>query len=220
MPARIVPAVVALGLIAAVSVDLSTGWNLACKAIRQYLKQLVRARGVQYLFVCPPCTCFTQVVASNRDPMDPGSLRVRLAEGVVFLQLAMEFCMMQIRQCRYFVFEHPQGASSWSYPCVKRIAAHATVHKVTMDMCRFGLVSPGGQPMRKRTTIMTNCMALVARLQGMTCACTVPHLIVQGSEQGVKLCERASRYPPQFVDTVASSVLASLEGNDQRAPAF
>lgn len=57
------------------------------------------------------------------------------------LDHSMECAEMQVKMNKFFVFEHPARASSWSQASVKRVAAIPAIDSITIDMCMLGLVS-------------------------------------------------------------------------------
>ena len=74
-----------------------------------------------------------------------------MRDAAALLTLAMDLAARQVSSGRYFVFEHPATAKSWHTAAVRNVSALTGVRIVTFDQCRYGLVSPAGQPMRKRT---------------------------------------------------------------------
>ena len=69
-------------------------------------------------------------------------------------------CKKQWKKGRYFLFEHPAGASSWEEECVKEVMKLKGVQVVTIDQCQYGLESrdaeggvdqPRKQPSSSRT---------------------------------------------------------------------
>lgn len=79
----------------------------------------------------------------------------------------------------------------------------------TFDQCQFGLVSPSGKPMQKRTKFMTNLGPLFNALNGKFCDHSHEHELIQGSENGVKRSAWAQTYPDGLVRTICHRVLDS-----------
>ena len=68
---------------------------------------------------------------------------------------------------RYFIHEHPEGASSWQEGCIRRMLNKEGVIKVTADQCQYGLKSHDKNReglARKSTIFMTNSPCIAARL--------------------------------------------------------
>ena len=119
-----------------------------------------------------------------------------MPDASALLTLAMRLAARQVSSGRYFVFEHPATAKSWDTVVVQNVAALTGVRIVTFDQCRYGFVSPGGQPLRKRTSFMTNCSFVAKAFDGVRCQCSEPHKKSIGSEFGQGLSTWAAHYPP------------------------
>jgi len=126
---------------------------------------------------------------------------MREAEGL--LALAMTLAARQMKQGRYFIFEHPATAKSWATDVVRSVLAKNGVSLATFDQCRYGLVGPSGRPMRKRTTFMTNCAFIHSEFDSKFCTCTQDHQQVIGQELGHQLSEWAAHYPPELCRALA-----------------
>ena len=66
----------------------------------------------------------------------------------------------------YFLYEHPDKASSWSLDKVQEIMQEKGVIRTTGDMCQFEMKqedSEGVAHARKRTGFMTNCIGIADR---------------------------------------------------------
>ena len=138
--------------------------------------------------------------------MDPAIVKARKQEGMVHLRVAADCAMEQHQAGRFWALEHPAGADSWrTAKCLKDLCNLDNVCTVTFDQCQFGLVSPGGSPLRKRTRIATNSEILAKKLRGKTCQGEHSHMRVTGSEFGVRISTHAQVYPPALVDAIAQA---------------
>ena len=75
----------------------------------------------------------------------------------------MEIARRQHAAGRYFVYEHPLGASSWKLASVARVAAMPGVTTTVVDMCAYGLASKdekGDGLVKKPTQLLTNMPAV------------------------------------------------------------
>ena len=66
---------------------------------------------------------------------------------------------IQVEGGRYFVHEHPAGATSWKLPAVKALLEEEGVMAVVADQCEFGLTSRdhwGTGPAKKPTRFLIN----------------------------------------------------------------
>lgn len=84
------------------------------------------------------------------------------------------------------------------------------VRTAEFDMCQFGLCSPGGVSMKKRTKFMTNSKAVFAALNGRFCDNSHQHQTIEGSECGTKRSQHAQIYPDAFVHTVCRAILEEV----------
>lgn len=82
-----------------------------------------------------------------------------------------------------------------------------SVYKVTFDQCAVGLKVPGGsQPIRKRTTLLTNSKHIKELFEDKQCECEEDHVQIQGSYNGVPLSKHCQIYPEQFCALLAKAV--------------
>ena len=56
---------------------------------------------------------------------------------------------MQVDSQRYFLHEHPAGATSWQLVCVKELLSHDKVERVNGDQCQYDQADASGAPIRK-----------------------------------------------------------------------
>ena len=74
----------------------------------------------------------------------------------------------QIEGGRYFLHEHPSGATSWKLESMMDLMSNPTVERVDPDQCQFGsevVRGPhAGRPVKKPTGFASNLDMLLARL--------------------------------------------------------
>eukprot|EP00435_Cladocopium_sp_Y103_P050837 s1878_g15.t1 len=130
------------------------------------------------------------------------------------LSFACEVGLHQLRSGQHFVFEHPDGASSWTTEPLRHLSqqpGQPGVIETRFDQCRFGLRSPGSQqPIRKRTRFIHNLPQIREAFGGAFCQCTVPHRRIEGSEAGVQLSSFCETYPPMMVETMLAAIRAEV----------
>ena len=148
--------------------------------------------------------------------MNPDLVQVKIAEGMVFWNHALDCCWAQYERKRFFVLEHPVGASSWQKPRTKELRAAPGVWSCVFDMCCFGMKTPiTGQPMRKRTRVLTNSPAIVHALRNQICKPgTHQHRIIEGSEGDVKLSRHAQCWPPALCQALVSAMADEMATGD------
>eukprot|EP00969_Alexandrium_andersonii_P078288 3452196-Alexandrium_andersonii.AAC.1 len=110
-----------------------------------------------HVTISPPCAAFSSLQRLwNNKRRRPEAVEDMLAEGRTFVKHSMAIARAQLDAGRCFTFEHPAAADSWSLPEVLEVGAYSTVSTIVFDQCQFGLRSPSGQFLRKRTKLMTN----------------------------------------------------------------
>ena len=83
----------------------------------------------------PPCTMFSQM---RRSTGDSAVERKKRREAIILLNYAIEICEDRMKQGKYFLFEHPQGARSWRCKMMMDLLNKPQVGEVVLDMCRMG----------------------------------------------------------------------------------
>ena len=94
-------------------------------------------------------------------------MQQELKDAKAHIKFCVSLYEIQIRAGRYFLHEHPAGASSWKMKEMTKLMLHPEVDAVTFDMCCFGMVaSKDGEegPVRKRTTALNNLGEIQKRL--------------------------------------------------------
>ena len=80
---------------------------------------------------------------------------------MVRLRFVCELYQEQIDAGRYFLHEHPAGATSWSEKCIKDLFVQPSVEAVTSDRCQYGQEdSRSGDPVKKPTSWLSNSKAI------------------------------------------------------------
>ena len=209
---RVVPEAVRRGLKGTFSLDIITGWDLSCVQVQNLSLHILTHIGVMFLMLSPPCTAFSALMHLwNYPRMSPERAFQLWSRGMNFLTHAMQAATLQVSRGQLFAFEHPAGASSWKQECVATVRALPGVMEVTFDQCMLGLTSKVDKiPLRKRTRILTNCVALVRHLSGARCDRSHQHRYIKGSEGGVKRSKWAQVYPAGLVTAIADAVSESV----------
>lgn len=209
-PRRVAEHVERRGKTAVLSLDLLTGWDFQEDWQRQVSECILRSIRVRFLLLCPPCTVFSDLQRLfNIKRLPPDVWKSRWQQGMTYLEHSMRCAVIQVQAGQWFMFEHPSRATSWTQECVQRVHDLPGVTTVDLDLCMVGLRSKvNGIPMRKRTRIMTNSIPLIECLSGRLCTGQHDHQTIQGSEGGLFRSVWAQIYPVEFVELVASAVIA------------
>ena len=117
-------------------------WDFTKKQDRRLAIQLVKERKGKWLIGSPPCTPFsTWNTGVNSVRSDPEKGRRALREGRVHLRFVVGLYKRQLSEGRHFLHEHPQGAASWSEPCMVSLLMHPRVDSVVSHRCEYMLYS-------------------------------------------------------------------------------
>ena len=91
----------------------------------------------------------------------------RLKSAERHLDFVCRLYEQQIHDKRWFLHEHPVGATSWRSEAVKKVMKMTGVQCVVADQCRYGLtteVKRQKMPARKRTRFMSNSDEILTQL--------------------------------------------------------
>jgi hypothetical protein len=92
--------------------DIRTGYDLSKPEVREAVWQRIIAEAPLLLMTSPPCTEFSILQRNfNHPKMDPIVRARKIKEAKELLEFALRCCEYQAQQGRYFVHEHPFGAS-------------------------------------------------------------------------------------------------------------
>eukprot|EP00438_Fugacium_kawagutii_P010346 Skav210917 [mRNA] locus=scaffold4127:40486:41746:+ [translate_table: standard] len=199
-PPRLCPRAGEFGMVGVISLDKVHGWDALNPNHRRIARQLLVHLKPSFLMLGPPCTFFSPLMHMwNFKKMSPKMIAARRKEAHAMVSQAVDSCKEQHDSERFFVFEHPNRASSWRTTKLKQAIRWPGTYTVDFDQCSLGLVSPLGQPMKKRTRLFTNSRVVVKRFAHCQCRCETEHRRIQGSECGVQLSKHAQCYPPNMV---------------------
>ena len=142
----------------------------------------------------------------NVDKWTPEEYTSRMADAEAMFDYSLDLCEDQHARGRGCVLEHPAPASSWKRDKARRIMAIPGFSRTNFDQCATGLVSPSNEPMKKRTSLLSNMVSIQDLFSQRQCNCTVPHRTIQGSDQGLRLSTFAQRYPDIMCNVLVQAV--------------
>ena len=204
---RLIPRISALhlGMVASMSVDILTGFDLFLPEKRQEIMTYLWARR-------PRSAMFSQLMNTNWARMDPAVVKARWQEAMVLLKFALDVARFMIDTGGYFILEHPTGASSWRLPDVQALIAMPSAYLVAFHQCRFNLRAPiSGLPIRKSTRLLTNSSIVASAFDHVYCQCCGPHKTIQGSEGPYKLSKHCEQYPAELCDALLIALNQQLD---------
>ena len=115
--------------------------------------------------ICPPCVAFSMLQELNFPKMGMQKSVQLLQTGLEHLEIAMEVAKWQHRRGKWFIFEHPDLARSWSEPCVQKLVQMPGVIRTRCDMCAYGMAVDESGFNLEPTGILTNSKCISKRLQ-------------------------------------------------------
>ena len=134
-------------------------WNLADPATQAQVRRMVVEDKPLFVVGSPPCTAFSIMQNISRAKRDPKIVEKELEDGRRHLKICTQLCLIQLQSGRFFVHEHPVGATSWKEPCMTELMGQPGVDTVVVDMCAFGMRVDSGKvqgPAMKSTRIASN----------------------------------------------------------------
>ena len=127
------------GLRPGASFDLLEGCDLSSAAGRAQVWAHVEKFAPRVLVASPPCTRFSQLMRTNKPKMERSVWEARRLEAESFLNFCCQLFRYQLEHERFFAFEHPHGADSWSLPMLQQFRQLQGVYFSVFDECRFNL---------------------------------------------------------------------------------
>ena len=211
---RLVPRCPIFHLIGGASFDLKDDSELDLGTVngRASVWEHIRLYQPKVIVLSPPCTLFSQLMTMwGRKSMGEETFQRRLLEARRLLAFAAEIAAFQMKQNRFFIFEHPDGARSWNESCLTDLQDERQVFVTRFDQCVFGLKCPYTQePIRKRTRLLTNLPEVNEIFGDKFCQCAVPHRRIEGAEGGIQISSYCETYPPDMVNALLRGVQAAV----------
>ena len=224
-PPRITPFASRAGLKAGWSMDIASrdpwsgvSWDLGDRQVQAKALRLIAQHKPNFLILSPPCTMFSNLQNLNRSKGSKEWLK-KYEKALELFRFSLLVCLIQQRSGRYFMLEHPSGASSWRTREALDVLAMRGVHTVKVDMCAFGLKTRGDQgqdpePAKKPTTIMTNSPSI---LNGIARRCAGDHRhrhLVSGR------AAMAAKYTDEFCKQVVKCMETQRRHDEQNSLAI
>ena len=114
------------------------------------------------------CTAFSKLQQWNWDKWDLREASAWLEQAIYHIEFCCHLYRKQLDAGRYFLHEHPAGATSWSLPCVRELLERSDVERIVGHMCAFGMQSEdeGGRGLvYKPTGFMSNSRVILNHLE-------------------------------------------------------
>ena len=120
-------------------VDLVTGssWDLSDEKVQSKVWKLLRRDKPLVVGLSPPCTLFSALQNLRKESIPEDEMR----QAMGYVRFCVDIAKYQHETGRFFYFEHPLTASSWTMPELDGLRQVDGVESVTVHMCAFGLMS-------------------------------------------------------------------------------
>ena len=114
----------------------------------------------------PMCKDFSPWQRLNKAKSDDPEKYVTAKQSArEHLEFSCRMYMIQYKNDRIFLHEHPLQASSWDEECIKKILSLPGVEYVDMDQCQLGQCDEHGNPVKKPTRWMSNSRHILDALR-------------------------------------------------------
>jgi len=209
-----------LRLIPGAALDLTVNqedgnpWDFDIKANREKARDLFETQRPALVIGSVLCTAFSQIQALNAHRRDPQVIARERVRAMVHLRFVCQLYQMQLDEGRYFLHEHPAGATSWKEECVETIWRNPSVERIVNDQCQFGQ-EHGGEPVMKPTGWMSNSPHILQQLRkrctgprGICSYTGTPHRHATG-----KVARDAAIYPFLLCKAILLGLCKQLRGD-------
>jgi len=192
-------------------------WNVLLPSVRQLLWAIMSVCKPMWVHCAPPCTFWSSLSRRTNHRSQATDEDLRL-QALAHLAVSLQLCHHQIRQGRWFSFEHPPTAASWNLDLIQDLLASGSelmlaavsdqakqqfmqVRRHVFDSCRWGHRDPGnGKLYRKRQCFASNVDLSPLCLR---CVCPGRHQVVEGyidagARKGARRSRVAGEYPWAF----------------------
>ena len=168
-PPRVTKIASRFGLKTGEAMDLTTGWDFTIERHKKAAMKYVKAMKPNLIIGSPECTMFSTLQQWNKNRLSD-EWKEKMMEAKEQIKFVVDLYKEQVKNGRWFLHEHPTGASSWDLEEIQKLQEELGVQVVTADQCMYGLKTwrkKGGKKdvaARKRTKFMTNAKAIAMEL--------------------------------------------------------
>ena len=213
-PPRIVAEAEKQGLRPGFSFDLTrkdadgNDWDLSKQSMQEKALEIQDREKPEFVIVSPPCTPFSTIGKWSQGRMSEEDAKKRMADGITHFAFAILLCLRQAKAGRYFILEHPVGASSWMLKLAAMLILEVNYQAANFDFCMLGMEAEdelGRAPARKRTKIATNSSKVGKALRNMQCDGSHRHVHLTGGR--ARACQV---YPEKFCKFICAAIKEQL----------
>ena len=130
-------------------------WDLSTERDQNKMMSMLDTDKPVMVGLSPPCRLFSALQNLRTTPID----KAEWEQAVAMVNFCVKVAKYQMEHGRYFYFEHPLNAKSWTATELAELRELLGVHCVILHMCAFGLTSVdemGEGLVLKPTRVLTN----------------------------------------------------------------
>ena len=139
-PPRVVLAAAMYGLKPGESMDLTNGWDFTLARHREAAERYIRLTKPKLVIGSPECRMFSALQNLRKWGQ---KAEEELTEAKEHLKFVAKIYMMQISEGRWFLHEHPAGATSWQLDVIKDVEKQTGAVINVADLCMYGMETRG-----------------------------------------------------------------------------
>ena len=204
------------------AIDLRTtrpdgeAWDFTRKADRKLALRLLDEEDPEWVVGAPPCTAFCQPnLGTTYSRMDPKEVERRIQTGLVHLKTISNVYKRQMATGRFFLHEHPRGASSWRMGPIRQLLLRPRVVVTTCHQCQYGLITPTASGHRahalKPARFMPNSYHMLKRRSKACDGTHAHHPLTSGRAAD------AAFYPTQLLQAILHGMVDTRDAQQQRS---
>ena len=199
-----------MGLTTGSSMDITTydvdgrPWDFNEVEMRNRAFRRVMEEKPLVLITGTMCTNWSIAMNSDWGRLGAYERKKRLNNIKIHLGFVCTLHLLQHREGRYFIHEHPRSATSWREPCMQNVMRRTGAILTTLDQCMYGLVQKVGSetlPARRATTLMSNMPAVQATLS-TRCDGQHRHVVLAGGTR----TRETLKYPEKLCEAIVEAI--------------
>ena len=123
--------------------DTGQPWDLSKPEVQAKVRRKIHEDKPLFMMASPPCTAFCTWMHVNYNNMDKDKVQEVLWNGMRHLAFAVDMCLLQERDGRFYALEHPNGAMSWATGIMQTLLNLKGSQRVAWDFCMLGMKTAG-----------------------------------------------------------------------------
>ena len=157
------------------------------------------------LITSPLCTALSKLTSLNVRHTSPSERKQIANKAQRHLEFICKLIMIQHRDGRYFIHEHPGGISSWQDQCVQEVLTVTQATITEFDQCLFGLMATDRngslKHCRRRSKLVSTMPAIDSIFSGKLCQERHEHAhLAEGETHDARV------HPSQLCKAIATAI--------------